>query len=178
MNEEALQDLLREFIEALNTAGLSWLTAEIADLVTESNEILMLGPEPRHWRDGGFRDRTAQLEYTPREHLLLLLDAVERVIRNNLDAEREISGFFRAERHQYERSIEQSTHEDSERLDTANPTTTRVNPPNTLRFFSESVPGREPGGFELTTEDALEARIEAVKALTLAIRSIREEVSE
>ncbi len=79
----------RELEQILKEFGLEWVTEQVAQTIREGKVI-----EDKDERDRGV---TKTEEYTVREQLILLINAVEQAVVNTVEIENEIKNFLAQE---------------------------------------------------------------------------------
>jgi hypothetical protein len=111
MREEELTEIYTEIARTLEALELGWVVDQVSEQVrlgrTESTKIRtlqesldreasqrLLPSSPRAMRSGPKAIFTAAVDYSPRDSLILLLDAVEQAVVVTAEMEHEIIQFF------------------------------------------------------------------------------------
>ncbi|HYT44881.1 MAG TPA: hypothetical protein VEP90_21315 [Methylomirabilota bacterium] len=94
--EEYFDKLYNAIIEILRLEKLEWIIQEI-EARNRVGKITILTPEEVKNLPRSKKQRTFSTDYTSKERLMLLIDAIEYVVTNNTEMEQEILQFFSSE---------------------------------------------------------------------------------
>jgi hypothetical protein len=92
-DDEYFDNLYKAIVKILMIEKMEWIIQEI-ETKSQAGKITILTPEEVKDLPKGKKQRTFSTDYTPKERLILLIDAIEYVITNNTEMEKEILQFF------------------------------------------------------------------------------------
>lgn len=155
MTDEDIEEVFDGLSRVAREAGLGWVVDETVLAIEEGYEQkvqMEIRSDAGKLTKGD--TRLTRREYSSTEQTLMLLDSVERVVRDGGAIEAAIAGFF-AEKQETPDNV---------------PTLIRFAPPTDR-------PDNADDGFEIGSQRAISVRASAIANLTLVIESVRQAVA-